>query len=300
MENNPLKIALVAVLDKFIQVCEANNLRYYMAYGSALGAIRHKGIIPWDDDIDVQMPREDYEKIQLLPKSVWGDMELTSWKIKSGNHYPFLKLENTHTTIIEQLYPLYVGGIYIDIFPIDNAPNDMDVFNQQITDVCNILDKYYTISVRTGSQYKGLVNYLKFKFRHFIYMHQHIQDEWEKIALRENDNTNNVFTYYITDGYHGEKPLPSEWFGEGITCMFEGRNVIIPQNWDSYLKQFYGDYMIPPPMDKRTGYAFVYVNLEERVKGEELDKIVQEIKMKTSFKFSVKDEMTYWKAKLHL
>ena len=82
MENNPLKIALVAVLDKFIQVCEANNLRYYMAYGSALGAIRHKGIIPWDDDIDVQMPREDYEKIQLLPKSVWGDMELTSWKIK--------------------------------------------------------------------------------------------------------------------------------------------------------------------------------------------------------------------------
>lgn len=300
MKNDKIKAALLGVLDKFIQVCEDNNLRYYMAYGSVLGAIRHKGLIPWDDDIDVHMPREDYEKIQQLPKSVWGDMELTSWKLKPNNQYHFLKLENAHTTVIEQLYPLYVGGIYIDIVPLDNAPTEPDMFSQQIKDILDVQKKYYAISVRTGSQCKGLVNYLKFQWLHFWYLHQHIQDEWEKIATRVSCPTGYVFHSHLTGPYRGEKPMPQEWFGEGTIGEYEGRKVVLPQNYEEYLTEKYGDYMTPPPINQREGHSFVYINLDERISGEQLKKVIRELNKKYSFKFSLQDEINYWKAKLHL
>ena len=300
MENDKLKAALLGVLDKFIQVCEDNNLHYYMAYGSVLGAIRHKGLIPWDDDIDVHMPREDYEKIQQLPKSVWGDMELTSWKLKPNNQYHFLKLENPHTTVIEQLYPLYVGGVYIDIVPLDNAPTEQDLFSRQIKDILDVQKKYYAISVRTGSQCKGLVNYLKFQWLHYWYLHQHIQDKWERIATRVPYPTGYVFHSHLTGPYRGEKPMPQEWFGDGVIAEFEGRKVILPQKYEEYLTKKYGDYLTPPPIDQREGHAFVYINLDERISGEQLKKVIRELNKKFSFKFSLQDEINYWKAKLHL
>ena len=123
--DEKVKQLLLKLLDKFVEVCAQNHLQYYLAGGSVIGAVRHKGFIPWDDDIDVHMPRPDYEKLQLLPDSVWGeDMRLATWRKTQNYTYDFLKLELLNTTVIERLHPNYVGGIFLDIFPLDFISDD--------------------------------------------------------------------------------------------------------------------------------------------------------------------------------
>ena len=122
-----MKQLLLSLLDKFVAVCEQYHLQYYLAAGSVLGAVRHKGLIPWDDDIDVYMPRADYEKLQTIPDEVWGeDMRLATWRKTKNYTYDFLKLELTNTTVIERYHPLYVGGVFLDVFPVDVYPSDKE------------------------------------------------------------------------------------------------------------------------------------------------------------------------------
>jgi lipopolysaccharide cholinephosphotransferase len=297
--DQKLKITLLGILDKFIQVCEENHLHYYLAYGSVLGTIRHGGIIPWDDDIDVHMPREDYERIQTLPKSLWGDYALTSWKLTPVNQYHFLKVEDTRTTVIEQLYPLYVGGVYLDIFPLDETPNDEEEYKQQLKEIRDIQEKYYTISVRYGKLYKGIANYLKFQWRHYRCLHQHIQEDWERVCTSASTKSGKVIDYHQPNVMKF-KPIPKKWFGEGVTKEFEGRRVVIPKEYDAYLTQIYGDYMTPPPLDQRGGHEFVYVNLSERISGKQRKNIIAGIKHDTRFVWRFDDELKYWRIKLKL
>lgn len=292
-----LKNRLLFLLDKFSQVCNENNLRFYLAYGTALGAIRHKGMIPWDDDIDVHMPREDYERLQTLPASVWGEMKLTSWRLTQRNKYHFLKLEDPNTTVIEQLNPLYVGGIYIDIFPLDGASDSVD--KKLLQKIRGLQEKYYIISVKHGCHYHSLINYIKYCIKHYIYLHQRFQDDWDKMSCVNNASDYRFyFDYHQPEDWHYQ-PMPIEWFGEGKAVDFDGRKYFVPENYDAYLTHIYGDYMTPPPEDKREGHEYLYVNLNERISGKQLKTIVRELRRKVAFRFSWKDEINYWKTKLN-
>ena len=117
------------ILVTFDQFCEANHLTYMLAGGTLLGAIRHHGFIPWDDDIDVIMPRNDYDRLLQLPKTVIGNeqkkYEIWHWK-NSGSHYPFIKIVDPDTYVktdyIRQKRE--IPHIWIDVFPLDGNPND--------------------------------------------------------------------------------------------------------------------------------------------------------------------------------
>lgn len=300
MEHDKLKEALIHILDKFVQVCEKQHLRYYLAYGSALGAVRHKGMIPWDDDIDVYMPRKDYETIQQLPQSVWGGMILTSWRLTSKNQYHFLKLENPNTTLIEQLSPLYIGGVYIDIFPLDIAPINDELIKKQLDKIHNLESMYDILSIKQGRDVHGVKNYITYRLRHYIYAKKRIQDQWEEIACAYRDSDSKLCMNYHQVGDWRNKPMPISWFGAGNPMEFEGRKFLVPSNYDAYLTQIYGDYMTPPPEDQRGGHEYLYVNLNERIKGKHLKQVVREIKKKVSFKFSIRDEINYWQQKLKI
>ena len=125
MEAN--KQILIDILDEVVRVCKKNNLKYYLGYGTVLGAVRHQGFIPWDDDVDVVMPRRDYEYlIQNRDRLFKGKYRLAFYGITPQYHYDFVKIERTDTTLIERIDPLYVGGLYVDIFPLDNVPSIED------------------------------------------------------------------------------------------------------------------------------------------------------------------------------
>ena len=292
-----LRTILIDLLDQFVSVCDKYGLKYYLAYGSVLGAIRHHGMIPWDDDIDVQMPRSDYERLRTLPASAWGKYSLTAWFMTEGNQYHFFKLEDPNTTIIEQFDPLYAGGAYIDIFPLDNAPTDKEIFEQQLKAIADIRNKYDIMCIRHGADCKGIVNYIKFRKRHNRFLSQHIQEEWEKIATANIESSGLLMDYHAPHVWH-YKPMPMEWFGNGAQVEFEGKKYIAPIYCDAYLIHLYGDYMTPPPVEKRYAHEYLYVNLDKRICGEELNRVVQKLRRELSFQFSMADEISYWKSKL--
>ena len=116
---------LVEVFSTFISFCTRHQLRYFCAGGTAIGAVRHQGMIPWDDDIDVCMPRPDYERFRKL----WHEQPVEDYELigpESDDAYPLpsLKLCNAHTTLVEFAEIPYLTGLYIDIFPVDGAPDD--------------------------------------------------------------------------------------------------------------------------------------------------------------------------------
>lgn len=125
----PVWDAILEVYDAFAKVCDKNGLRYYVSDGGALGAVRHGGFIPWDDDLDVSMPREDYEKfIELSKTELPPHLKFVNWKNTPEFTLLFGKVQDSREdkirAIEEKTGRMLSNGVYIDIFPIDGYPND--------------------------------------------------------------------------------------------------------------------------------------------------------------------------------
>ena len=296
-DKDNLKKELLFLLDLFVEVCNNNNIKYYLAWGTALGAIRHKGMIPWDDDIDVYLLRDDYEKLQKLDSNVFGEYaRLISWKRIKECTYPFLKLESLRTTLIELYNPIYVGGVYIDIFPLDFFTEKM--FGYQRSNIQPMFDMYYILNIKKYSDCKNIVSYLKHMYRVRKVKKTNFLDKWDELSAL------NKSSFYVFD-FHGPtewhyKPLPFSVFGDGTPMSFEGKEYVLPSQYDTYLSHIYGDYMIPPPVEDRVGHeSWLYLNLSKRIEGNELVYVVNDINRKTSFNFSLLNEIEYMKYKIH-
>ena len=118
-EFKPILVDMLKTIDKF---CSDNNLKYFLAYGTLLGAVRHKGFIPWDDDIDIIMPRSDYQKfIQYFNKGTQSHTLQVVDCYSTNNYYlPFAKLIHTGTVVLENVNNAIPLGVFIDVFPLDN------------------------------------------------------------------------------------------------------------------------------------------------------------------------------------
>ena len=131
IELPEMKAIEIAILDCFDSFCRENGLSYSLAGGTLLGAVRHKGFIPWDDDIDVLMSRENYEKLQSLAASFPNPYQVNSIHTETNRRKPYLytytKIVDTRTLLVEKPDELdYETGIYIDVFPLDGQPTDSD------------------------------------------------------------------------------------------------------------------------------------------------------------------------------
>lgn len=263
-ENEQLKELQLVELDMlkdFIKVCEILELKYFLAGGTLLGAIRHKGFIPWDDDIDVVMPREDYE-IFLEKAQDLLDKEYFVQNYKTDPEFvlSFSKIRNSETTFIEKTSKNrnINHGVYIDIFPIDGFPKKKwqylknKVFNLMYT---YQTDKYFYYEKKVSPNLKtriiGWFSDLLYKNRTL----REIQDKKEKIYTKyKYNNSEKVISYC---GIYGEKEImPKEYFGEGENAIFEGIEVRVPQKYDLYLKQFYGNYMKLPPKEQQVAHHY--------------------------------------------
>lgn len=284
------KDCLLKLLDAFIQICADNNLRYYMAGGSCIGAIRHNGFIPWDDDIDVYMPREDFNELLKLPQYIWGeDIRLASVYTTKGYTYDFPKLELINTTVIERFYPEYIGGVFLDIFPLDAVPiNDNDRKNQ-LYKLNNIVDKYVKTTIKHYRDCNSLIELLSLKYYKFRYNNRRkLIAQWERLVSNSIKITDYVIDYH---NYWSQGPVPFSYFQEGIYADFEGRKVRIPKEYYNYLSHRFGDYMKLPPEDKRYAHKFDYVNYDRRISEEEAKEIFTALKSEHSYQFSLKKEI---------
>jgi len=244
------------VLCEFIRVCEILNLKYYVIHGTLLGTVRHKGFIPWDDDIDVAMPREDYDKFvehgqRMLPSYLFVQTQITD-----PEYFSFCgKIRNLNTTYIESTssHLSIKHGVFIDIFPLDFYPDDK--FEQK---KLAFFRKWYTR--RINCKYI-LQDNLSASRRVKSAFYKMLMPSDEKIIKKRNMLYKKTTSgkYYINYGGGANEVVPVEWFGSGTVLLFEGIKVSAPCEYEKWLTQVYGDYMQLPPEEKRVGHHYADV-----------------------------------------
>lgn len=243
------------ILKEFIKVCKKLNLQYYLLGGSALGAIRHDGFIPWDDDIDVGMPRKDYEKFlneaqSYLPSNYF--IQTMNSDKNYRNH--FAKIRNNDTCFIEEsIKNIDMNhGIYIDIFPLDGCGNTIEEAKNNFYKYSKLneiyLFKNHKIS-HSGLRNKFRCIYywvLSLRYKNIFKVEEEIQNYCSSISYEKSKYVCNYF------GMWREKEISlKKWFGKGKETKFENIKVIIPNDSDKYLNKLYGEYMQLPPVEKR-------------------------------------------------
>ena len=266
IETNEIKQKELNILFYFDSFCKQNKLKYHLAGGTLLGAIRHKGFIPWDDDIDVCMPRPDYEKFIKLYSVTDSCYKLKSNYLKNFSA-PFTKIVDIKTKIISQFNESDVNtNLWIDIFPVDGLPEELDKV-KKIYDEC---DFYRTVlnlsSAKLGEGKTKFRKYSKYILKPLaqIYGKQRCIDKIEQIAAQYPYETSK-YVGAITWGLYGvgERMLKSE-FEKTVEVEFEGHKFPAFSCWDSYLKGLYGDYMQLPPVEKRKTHDMVAYLIDEK------------------------------------
>ena len=254
-----LQLYLLENLKTLHSVFKKHNLRYYLVSGTMLGAVRHKGFIPWDDDIDLAMPRADYEKLIKYSKEYLPDyLEFICAENDAKYPLPFGKIQDSRTTIIEKSYRDYIGGAYIDIFPLDGVPESEIKRKWHFTRYLFWYKMLYFVCrdpFKHGHGPKSWIPLLCQK----IFSLKFVQSKLRNI-LMECDFDDSKF---ISEHYNRQRRyMPKEIFGNPTGIDFDGYVFDGVEYPDEYLTIEYGDYMQLPPEGKRKQHCFYYLNLD--------------------------------------
>lgn len=264
------------ILKIFIKICKENKLKYFLVGGSAIGAMRHGGFIPWDDDIDVAMPREDYDKFMeiaqaKLPKHLF----LQTTDTEKNYNLNFNKIRNSKTTFIEEsnLKVDMNQGIFIDIFPLDGIGNESEEIKKSYRKYRVLHEKF---RYKLGQQPKeGLRNKIRniyyFLITSFDYLFKNIKTvkDYSKEVHKHCSSIKYSKSKYIINycGAYGLRELSQRSiFASGREVKFEGIKVMVPKKVEKYLTDVYGDYMKLPPEEKRVAPHFHILDLEKSYK----------------------------------
>ena len=243
----------LGIMEYIHETCQKIGVKYFLAYGSLIGAVRHKGFIPWDDDMDICMLREDYEKLQdYLIANPDKRYEVMSYKNSLNYVYPFMKVQDNHTYLLEEDVRIDSNmGIYVDIFPVDGYEDD-SVFKDKMTRLIKKRQlSCYTFKgiTNTKSILNSLIRYISVIIFYFTNTNKYIRGIDELAQSRKVDDYELV-DYLIYKDMN--KPVwKREWLKQTITGVFEGREFMIPKNYHEILTSDYGDYTQLPPVELR-------------------------------------------------
>lgn len=239
------------IMDEIDRVCRENGLSYFLGYGSCLGAMRHGGFIPWDDDMDVVMMREDYEKLYEIFNASRSDerFKLVSYRDKTGPQ-AFFKIIDQSTKVEEHyMRKEYGSGVWVDVFPLDTMNDAVRAQRKKIER--NLALRYLAVTKPdTGSS--NLIKLVKKVVCPFVSKmgpYRFAKRADELCMLGASDEESRIVVD-ILGGYTIDDEVPRELF-EPIEVPFENRRYFIPKGYDEYLTIIYGDWRTPPPKSDR-------------------------------------------------
>lgn len=241
------------LLDEFGKICKDNNLQYWVGFGTLLGAVRHHGFIPWDDDLDVMMPRDDYDR--LLSLNIKLDKPYFLQTTLNDNDYyrSFAKLRNSNTTVISvNKNNKCNNGICIDIFPIDGLDRNEIIrwMRLKYIKTRNVVAHAYMYNTNPNPKARLMHWFLRLNFIPFDYKknYEHINKIASKIKWNDTDKVGcAVFPPFVSRHAGFNKT----YFENTEYLLFENMAVPVPSEYDKLLKVIYGDYMSFPPIEKR-------------------------------------------------
>lgn len=240
-------------------ICEKNKLNYFLTCGSLLGAVKYQGYIPWDDDIDIGLKREEYLKlIDILEKNPPNDYKVLTIYNTKDYYYPYAKLVSTKTKVIENTKSINELGVYIDIFPFDYYKEDYEEYMHKIRFFRNMTVNRYRIKTHIEKSMNLTKNYAKIKFKN---LKKIIYDFVDIISIPLGHNfwakrydklvSKNKKGKYLTIGCRNYVKLNSKLFDEFIEYNFENYKFKSIKNADIFLKKIYGDYMKDLPKEQQ-------------------------------------------------
>ena len=266
MSEKELKECAIGILDYIDCFCKENHLKYYLCAGTLLGAVRHHGFIPWDDDIDIMMPRADYERLfEIWPH----DSQYHALNHKNTHDFPYAfgKVVDTRTLKVEPLREKCLKiGVDIDVFPIDNLPDDLEETVGYYRSIAKIQKRlYYQVSLfDKGSTIIRTVfkNALRLVVRIMEVMGfmsiDKTTEKFDNLAQRYNEVETDYCGITAISHYGIKEMNPKNNYETVIDVVFEGKQYPAPNGYADYLSRLYGkDYMqLPPPEMRQTHHSF--------------------------------------------
>ena len=242
-----IELEILEVIDKF---CNENDIEYFLDSGTLLGAVRHKGFIPWDDDIDLIMPRKDYNKFKKLFNAANDRYKFLTYDLCDDYYYLFGKVVDTNTTLVEDIGRQRIAnfGVYVDIFPIDGLP-DNSFRKKLLREKMWLLRAMWDDSLIKKPRKNDIVRKIRFKVSHMV--------GWKRLCkaidktIRKIDYRDVKYSGNIIAASKKTRQVRSEVFRTHTLLKFEGKEFRAPIGYKEYLKELYGDYMKLPPKEKQ-------------------------------------------------
>lgn len=253
---NEFKQCILNILLWFHQYCDEHNLRYYLVEGTMLGAARHQGFIPWDDDIDVGMPRADYEELKkLMGTAVHDGKYMLETEDSERKEYlvPFGKIYDVTTRLVEQRRIPVVMGAYIDVFPLDGIGESLEEANRNFKKIGflhNILTSRAVVVRKGRKWYKNLAVQVFQAIPGFVINEKRLLKTITELC-RKRSFDGSKYVGNLVSTYRLKEIMPRELYGEPKLYMFEGSQVYGVEDYNGYLTYLYGDWRTLPPVENR-------------------------------------------------
>lgn len=270
MSSEEQKSTILQILIDFDRMCQTHSIRYTLAYGTLLGAVRHRGFIPWDDDIDVIVTRDDYLKImKVAPSCLESNHVFVSVENNKGFTAPLGKIIDITTVLLQEGHKTdkIDLGVYIDIFPYDWIPTD-DKKKKKILSKAVFLQRLWSFCGNNYGNHSQLISSIR-RLLNQTSMARMISIYTNKWA--QNRAKEHVLMGALSFGLpnHREKnTMRYKDFTDQVEYSFEGYQFMGVRKADYYLKQWYGDYMKLPPIEARvSNHSFTVFKKEDCKNG---------------------------------
>ena len=256
--NRHLQQVILSIAKDIDKLCRENDIKYYLIGGSAIGAIRHKGFIPWDDDLDIIMDAANYDKFiticrtELDSDKFYFQEGLKDWPLPFSK----IKLKGTHLKELEGVCEDGSDGIYMDVFKMDNVSNNSFCARWQY--LCGKLFLTYQLSVRTynsASLKKRILMALSFPLKN-----EKVRTWILKQTTKYNEIDTDFYGFFYGRTRYRSSVVRKNLYGKPNYVPFEDTTLPVPERYHEYLTQMFGDYMKLPPIEHRKGLHLIDVD----------------------------------------